>query len=85
MNNKIAGSILFGFSGLVAAIGTVGTQIAYALVKAGFYAGQMTGENPPGPESAAPHWIIVVSIGILAILGVYFLFAPDKSNRKLEQ
>ena len=84
MNNKIAGSILLGFSGLVAAIGTAGTQIAYALVKAGFYAGKMTGENPPGYESTAPHWIIIVSIGILA-LGVYMLFAPDGSNLKLEK
>ncbi len=84
MNNKIAGSILLGFSGLVAAIGIVGTQIAYALVKAGFYAGQMTGENPPGPESTVPHWIIIVSIGMLAILGIYLLFAPEESNRKLE-
>ena len=84
MNNKIAGSILLGFSGLVATIGIVGTQIAYALVKAGFYAGQMTGEIPPDPEGAALHWFIIVSIGMLAILGIYLLFAPEESNRKLE-
>ena len=77
MNYKVAGVILLGFSGLVATIGTVGSQLAYALVKAGFYTGNMTGQVPPGPESAEPHWIVIISMSVLAIMGVYFLFTPN--------
>jgi hypothetical protein len=79
MKDKIAGSILLGFSGLVATIGTVGSQIAYALVKAGFYAGALTGEVPPGPQSASIHGVVVVTTIVLAILGLYFIFRPERA------
>ena len=78
MKDKIAGAILLGFSGLVAAIGIAGSQIAYALVKAGFYAGQMTGEVPPGPQNAGLHWLVIAAVIILAVLGLYFLLRPEK-------
>ena len=81
MKTKIAGVILLGFSGLIATIGIVGSQIAYGIVKAGFYAGNMTGQVPPGPESAVPHWIVIVSVSVLTILGVSLLFVPEKSNK----
>jgi hypothetical protein len=47
MNSKLTGSLLFGVAGLVAAIGAAGAQIAYDIVLGGFYAGNMTGVNPP--------------------------------------
>lgn len=78
MNNKLAGSILISASGLAAVIGTVGTQIAYALVKAGFYAGNMTGVVPPGPEQVSALWLVIVPVCVIAVLGLYFLFTSDK-------
>jgi hypothetical protein len=80
MNNKIAGSILLSTSGLIATIGIIGSQISQALVKAGFYAGSNTGAVPPGPENASLHWVVIVSIIALAVLGAYFLFAPNKTE-----
>jgi hypothetical protein len=78
MNNKIIGAILLSAAGLVAAIGTVGAQIANAIVLGGFYAGPMTGEVPPGPLQASPPWIVGAAILVLAGLGLYFLFRSDK-------
>ena len=46
MNNKQTGALLLGTAGLVAAISVATTQIAYAIVLAGFYAGNMGGEVP---------------------------------------
>ena len=78
MKDRIAGAILLGFSGLVAAVGIAGSQIAYALVKAGFYAGQITGEAPPGPQNASLHWMVIVAVVVLAVLGLYFFVGPEK-------
>lgn len=78
MNNRIAGSILLGAAGLTATIGVVGTQIAYALVKSGFYAGQMSGAVPSGPEHVSLHWMVLASVCVLTVLGTYFLFTLDK-------
>ena len=80
MNNKLLSAILLSSAGLVAAIGAVGAQIAYAIVLGGFYAGNMTGEVPTGPQGASPHWLVIVAIIILTILGLYFLLAPGKSE-----
>ncbi len=80
MHNKFAGSILLGVSGLILTLGVVGGQIALALVKAGFYAGAQTGQAPPGPEQAGVHWIMIAATLVLAILGLYFLFLPGKSE-----
>ncbi len=78
MHSKFAGSILLGVSGLILTLGIVGNQIALALVKAGFYAGNMTGPTPPGPEQAGVHWIVIVATILLAVPGLYSLFQPDK-------
>jgi hypothetical protein len=78
MNNRIAGSILLGMSGLILTLGVVGNQIALALVQAGFYAGRLTGQTPPGPEEAGIHWIVIIATVSLALSGLYFLFRPDK-------
>jgi|WetSurMetagenome_2_1015567.scaffolds.fasta_scaffold1348840_1 hypothetical protein len=79
MNKKLLGVILLSVSGLVIAIGTVGAQIAQAVILAGFYAGNHTGEVPLGPGSGSIHWIIFVSAAALALGGVYFLVQPSKS------
>ena len=76
MNQRITGSILLSASGLTLAIGTVGNQIALAIVKAGFFAGDMTGQIPPGPEKANIHWLVLTAATLLAVLGLYFLFYP---------
>ena len=80
MNNKLLSAILFSGAGLVAAIGAVGAQIAYAIVLGGFYAGNMTGAVPIGPQGASPHWLVIVATIVLAVLGLYFLFIPEKSK-----
>jgi hypothetical protein len=87
MNNKLMGVILLSVSGLVAAIGISGAQIAYAVVLAGFYAGNHTGTVPAGPEFASPHWIVVAFTVILAVLGLFFLIRPINLNNSssLEQ
>jgi hypothetical protein len=78
MNNRIAGSILLSMSGLVLTLGVVGNQIALALVQAGFYAGRLTGQTPPGPEDAGVHWTVIIAAVTLALSGLYLLFRPDK-------
>jgi hypothetical protein len=83
MNNRLMGVIFLSVSGLVAAIGTSGAQIAYAIVLAGFYAGNHTGEVPSGPEYVSPHWIVIVFTITLAILGLFFLIRPNRSEQQL--
>jgi hypothetical protein len=78
MNNKLTGAMLFGVAGLVTAIGVTGAQIAYAIVLGGFYAGTMTGVNPPEPQSANPHWLVITAAIVLAVFGIYFLLQPQK-------
>lgn len=80
MNNKLVSAILFSAAGLVAVIGAVGAQIAYAIVLGGFYAGNMTGVVPPGPQGASIHWLVIAAVIVLAVSGLYFLFAPGKSE-----
>ena len=80
MNNKLLSAILLSSAGLVAAIGAVGAQIAYAIVLGGFYAGNITGAVPSGPQGASPHWLVIVATIVLAVLGLYFLFIPEKSK-----
>jgi hypothetical protein len=80
MNTKITGSILLSAASLVLTIGIVGNQIALAVIKAGFYAGNMTGQNPPGPESVSIHWLVIIATTILTAFGLYFLFRPTKSG-----
>jgi hypothetical protein len=79
-NNKIAGSILLSTAGLVAAIGAIGAQVAYAIVLSGFYAGALTGVNPPGPQDASLHWLVIAAVVVLAVSGLYLLFAPERSE-----
>ena len=80
MNNKLISVILLSTAGLVAAIGAVGAQIAYAIVLGGFYAGNMSGAVPTGPQGASLHWLVIVATIVLAVLGLYFLFIPEKSK-----
>jgi hypothetical protein len=80
MNNKLLGAILLGSAGLTAAIGAAGAQIAYAIVLGGFFAGTMTGANPPGPEGANLHWLVIVAVLVLVVFGLYYLLWPKKSD-----
>lgn len=80
MSNKLISAILLSAAGLVATIGAVGAQIAYAIVLGGFYAGNMTGAVPTGPQGASLHWLVIVASLVLAVFGLYFLFTSDKSN-----
>jgi hypothetical protein len=80
MNNKLIGVIMLSVSGLVITIGIVGAQIAAAIILAGFYAGNHTGEVPSGAGFGSIHWIIIVSAIALAITGLFFLVRPSKSS-----
>ena len=82
MNSKLTGALLLSAAGLTTAIGTTGSQIAYAIVLSGFYAGNMTGENPPGQAGASLHWLVVAAVIVLAVFGVYLLFQPEKESGK---
>lgn len=78
MGNKFTGALLLSVASLVAAIGAVGAQIASAIVLGGFYAGNMTGEVPPGPSSANPHWSVITAVIVLVVSGLFFLFRSQK-------
>jgi hypothetical protein len=78
MHNRLAGALLLASAGLTAAIGAAGAQIAYAIVLGGFYAGSHTGVVPPGPQNASIHWLVLASMVILAVSGVYFIFRKDQ-------
>ena len=77
MNNKFAGALSLSTAGLTAAIGMAGAQIAYATVLGRFYAGNITGEVLPGP-GANLLWLVLSAVVVLAIVGLYFLFQPNK-------
>ena len=81
MSNKIVGAILLSTAGLVAAVGAVGAQIAFAIVRGQFYLSKVTGEFPPGAEKATLHWTIVVTVALLAAPGLYFLFRDRRSDQ----
>lgn len=76
MKDKLSGAILLSTAGLTMAIGSIGARIANAIVLAGFYAGSMTGVNPPGPNEARLPWLVLAAGIILSVLGLYFLFRP---------
>jgi len=78
MGNKFTGALLLSAAGLVAAVGAAGAQIASAIVLGGFYAGNTTGEVPPGPSGANLHWLVISAVVVLAILGLFFLFRSQK-------
>ena len=78
MKSKFIGAILLGAAGLTAAIGAVGAQIAYALELNGFFAGNITGLVPPGPEGAVVHWLVYAAVGVLGVLGLFFLFVKQE-------
>jgi hypothetical protein len=76
MNNKQIGTLLLGTAGLVAAISVATTQIAYAIVLAGFYAGNMGGEVPIGPQNVNLHWVVMTAVIVQAAIGLYYLLHP---------
>jgi hypothetical protein len=76
MKDKLSGAILSSAAGLIAVIGLIGARIANAIVLAGFYAGSMTGVNPPGPGEASLPRLVLATVIILGVLGLYFLFKP---------
>ena len=80
MDNKHTGALLLCAAGLVTAIGAAGAQIAAALVLGGFYAGNMSGEVPAGPESANLHWLVIVTTVVLAAIGLFYLFRPSSKT-----
>lgn len=89
MNSRQIGAFLLGISGLVAVIGVAAAQIAYAIVLAGFYAGNISGEVPAGPQNATLHWLVLTAVIILAALGLFYLFRPagptDAASANSEQ
>jgi hypothetical protein len=78
MNRNIVGAIFLCTAGVVLTIGTVGAQVAYAVVQAGFFAGKMNGLVPPGPQAAYPHWLVIVTALVLGTLGIRFLRGQGK-------
>jgi hypothetical protein len=76
VKNKQIGALLFGVAGMVAAIGVAAAQIAQAIVLAGFYAGNMSGEVPTGPQNATLHWLVITAVITLAAIGLFYLFRP---------
>ncbi len=84
MNNKIVGAILLVGAGLVAAVGTVGAQIAFGLVRGGVEAGMAVGHTggtlPPSVADASPHWLVFVLVSLLTLSGLYFLFCKNKPD-----
>jgi hypothetical protein len=78
LDTKIAGAVLLGFSGLISAIDVVSTRLSNAIVLSGFYAGNRTGQVPPGPAEVSSQWIILASVIVLAIIGLYLLIVPQK-------
>lgn len=76
MKNKLSGAILISAAGLTAVIGLIGARIANAIVLAGFYAGSMTGVNPPEPSQASLPGLVLAAAIILGVAGLYFLFKP---------
>jgi hypothetical protein len=77
MTNKLAGAILLTGSGLVAAIGEAGLKIASAILLAGYYAGNRTGESPTEGGNYLPQLIIVIAVVTLASFGIYCLLKKD--------
>ena len=71
-------------AGLVAAIGTVGAQIAYGIVRGsvemGYAIGHTGGTLPPGLAEASPHWLVFVLVALLTASGLYFLFRKSKAD-----
>jgi len=80
MNNKAVGAILLSASGLVAAVGAVGSQIASAIVEGLFYTAKMGGSGIPHLKDASPHWTVTVMVVLLAGLGIFFVFRPTKTE-----
>jgi hypothetical protein len=78
MKNTTVGVILLSVAGLVAAVGTVGAQLSASIVLAAFHLAKMGGINPPSPSDVSPHWLVSVSVAILASSGLFFLFSRNK-------
>jgi hypothetical protein len=76
MNTEIAGAILLSASGLVAAVGAVGSQIAHAIVRGQFHVANISGEIPPGPDQASLHWAVILAVVVLAASGIALLMRP---------
>ena len=81
MNNKIVGAILLSAAGVVAALGAIGAQIAFAIVEGQFYVSKMSGVVPPGPEHATLHWSVTIAVSLLTASGLLFLFRPSKPEK----
>ena len=79
-SNKRIGALLLGTAGLVAAMGVVGTQIAQAIVLAGFYAGNMGGEVPASLQNGQLHWLVITAIIVQATVG-YITSSALLTNR----
>jgi hypothetical protein len=77
MNNKQIGTLLLGTAGLAAVISVATTQIAYAIVLAGFYAGNMGGEVPAGPQNVNLHWLVMMAVIVQAAFGLFYILRPS--------
>ena len=79
MNNKIIGSILLSVAGLVAAVATVGAQLAHSFVLAAFHLSTKDLYASPIRNNVSPHWLVFVLVVILAASGLSFLFGKSKT------
>jgi hypothetical protein len=79
MNRKIIGAILLSAAGLVAAIGAVGAQVAFAICQSALYQAGVGQSVPPSLGGVALHWVVIVVVLVLAASGFFFLFCREKS------
>jgi hypothetical protein len=80
MNQKIIGAILLIAAGCVAAVGTVGAQVANSIVLEAFVNSKMSGAWPASPSETSPHWLIFVMVALLTASGLFCLFGKSKAG-----
>jgi hypothetical protein len=80
MNRKIIGAILLSAAGLVAAIGAVGAQIAFAICQSAIYHQGYGVSVPPVLGNVSLHWAVILTALVLGASGFFFLFGRDKSQ-----
>ena len=78
MTDKFIGALLVSAACTATAIDSAGSQIAKAIILGGFYSGNRTGAVPSRQLEGGLHWVVIPSIILLAVLGLYFLFLSDK-------
>jgi hypothetical protein len=76
-NNKTIGALLLVTSGACCTLGMVGAKMAYAIER-GMYSLAKGGLAPQRPELG---WQIGIAVGILGVVGLFFLFREKRSEK----